>query len=45
MSKQYPDITFGSDIAVRLPACQECNRDGRPPQDHGQVSFYGIEFD
>jgi hypothetical protein len=45
MSKQYPDIKFGSDIAVRLPACQHCNNDGRPPLDDGQVHFYGIDFD
>lgn len=44
MAKHYPDITFGTDIAVRLPACECCNQDGRPPVGDGLVSFFGIEF-
>jgi len=45
MSEHYPHIRFGADVAVRLPACEKCKDDGRPPADGGLIRFYGISFD
>lgn len=45
MAEHYPHINFGTDIVVRLPACERCKDDGRPPIDDGLARFYGISFE
>ena len=45
MSRHYQDIKFSTDIAVRLPVCEHCKSDGRPPMEDGLVRFFGINFD
>lgn len=42
MAQHHPQVTFHPGMTVRLPACADCNEDGRPPAGDGVIRFYGL---